>query len=184
MDRKCPFHVSQGSAGGRGTGAGTPDRLPPIPTCLGPSGSSLPVPVPQNPLLKTWLGCISLAAWAEMSSQRRLNPHPDPLFSALVPREPVGVAGFLCHPCPLPLSWRAQHLSIPCQHFQAAPLPCNSWPHGFARRPRGCSIWQVAAVFSPRGGWPSPLGCVEILGPELPRGAGDDSVHTLMGWPW
>lgn len=36
------------------------------------------------------------------------------------------------------------------------PLPPQLWPHGFARRPLGLLlIWQVAAAFSPRGGWPS-----------------------------
>lgn len=150
-------------------------QAPPIPTCLGPSGSSLPVPVPKTHFSRHGAQLHLLAAWAEMSSQRRLNPHPDPLLSALAP---VGsrweLLAFSATFAPSLSPERAQHLlcSLSTLPYSSPCIP-NSGLTALLKDPWGCSgfgRWQQCSV--PEVAGPPPLGCVENPGPGAPGGAG------------
>ena len=154
-------------------------QAPPIPTCLGPSGSSLPVPVPKTHFSRHGAQLHLLAAWAEMSSQRRLNPHPD---SLPWPRWGAGGSCWLSLP-PLPPPSLLSELSIcsvPCQHFHTAPPASPTLASRLCSKTPGVApdLAGGSSVQSQRWLALLRLGVWRILGPELPEEQGDDSVHT------
>ncbi|XP_032339293.1 uncharacterized protein LOC116664809 [Camelus ferus] len=143
-----------------------------------------PFPSSQDPLLKR-LGLDLPASWEETSSQKRLKPHHDLLPSECGPRGPeLGVAVFLPHPPPSALSsaWPSSASALFLVNtYVNLPLPPDSQPHDFARRPLSwLLIWQVAPASSvPDVAGPPPPGCGENPGLGAP-GAGRQFCPHLI----